>query len=79
MLSKDSSPMEETRAGDHHSEAYILNFPAMIPEIQSTEFPVGADSAANHGCMQLVEAEAAQVDCQRHFRFGMPCDMCHCT
>ena len=51
MLGKDSSPTEETRAGDYHSEANILNFPAVIPEIQSAEL--------HHGCIQLVAAEAA--------------------
>ena len=51
----------------------------MIPEIQSAEFPVRADLAADHGCMQLVEAEAAQVDRQHHFCFGMPCDARHGT
>ena len=72
VLGKDSSPAEETRAGDHHSEANILNFPAVIPEIQSAEL--------HHGCMQLVAAsEAAQIDRQRYFRFGMPCDARHGT
>ena len=30
-------------------------------------------------CMQLVAAEAAQVDRWRNFRFGMPCDARHGT
>jgi len=48
MLSKDLTPAVETSPRDQQSKTNIFNLPAMIPEVESTEFPVGADSTIDH-------------------------------
>jgi hypothetical protein len=48
MLSKDLMPMVETSMWDQQGETNIFNLPAIIPEVKSTEFPVGADSTIDH-------------------------------
>ena len=48
MLGKDLTPTVETSTRDQQGKTNIFNLPAVIPEVKSTEFPVGADSTIDH-------------------------------
>ena len=58
MLSKYLAPMVETLTQDHQGKTDVFNFSAMIPEMESTEFPIQTDSTIDHDCSEVGQHDA---------------------